>query len=141
MQARPSTGVLVIDCTAFGDVSRLLLGGRQPHVKEAVATQASAGRSSAHLMSALLPPAAAAVATSLPLAAPQPAASRAAPPPLGARAAAGWAAVAEPADIAQRFGLPVAELNPQIPLPNLHLIPSGVTKQQPCTGLGAGDIL
>lgn len=107
-QAHASTGVLVIDCTAFGDVSRLLLGGRQPHAKAAVAEQHSDGRSTAHLLSQLLPPAAAAAAVdpSAPLTTGRPVVDSA-----GARGAASWAAASEAggADIAERFGLPVSQ--------------------------------
>eukprot|EP00887_Chlorella_sp_A99_P000954 scaffold5.g954.t1 len=139
LQANASTGVLVIDCTAFGDVSRLLLGGRQPHVKAAVGEQHSVGHSSAHLLADLLGPAAAAAAVA-------PAAPGGAAPVAGARSLAGWAgagagAVRRAGDIAQSFGVPVRSLNPEIQLDNLLLIPSGATKQQPCSGLVPADIL
>ncbi|PRW45418.1 ATPase domain [Chlorella sorokiniana] len=124
-KANASTGVLVIDCTAFGDVSRLLLGGRQPHVKAAVGERHADGKSTAHLMSHLLTPPAAAPVT---------------PGHASARGAASLAAGGA-FNIAERFGLPVREVNPHIPLDNLLLIPSGATKQQPCSGAGAADIL
>lgn len=176
--------MLVIDCTAFGDVSRLLLGGRQPHAKAAVAEQHADGRSTAHLLAQLLPPAAAAAAAA-PLTP-----GRAAPDAGGARGAASWAAGEAGASIAERFGLPVSQVrcwegaggwlaatgaawpaaclpevrrasaavlcqhpsllrapllrlqvNPHIPMPNLLLIPSGATKQQPCASVGPADIL
>lgn len=105
LQAHASTGVLVVDCTAFGDVSRLLLGGRQPHVKKAVAEQHADGRSTAHLLSTLLgpeePPA---VPTTL---------GRAGIAPMSGgapRAVASWAASTLEMDVAKRFGVPVSEV-------------------------------
>lgn len=135
-KAHASTGVLVVDCTAFGDVSRLLLGGRQPHVKKAVAEQHADGRSTAHLLSTLLgPEAPPAVPTTL---------GRAGIAPMSGgapRAVASWAASTLEMNVAKRFGVPVSEVNPGIPMPNLLLIPSGATKRQPCSGTGRLDIL
>ena len=97
---------MVVDCTAFGDVSRLLLGGRQQHVKEAVAAQHAEGRSTAHLLGSLLAPG------------DPPAAAPATPGRAGASAAlsgapggaASWAASALDFNIAQRYGVPVSEV-------------------------------
>ena len=92
--------MLVIDCTAFGDVSRLLLGGRQPHVKAAVGERHANGKSAAHMLSHLLTPGA----------------GPASPPPpgtpgrAGARGAASFAAGGA-LNIAERFGLPVREVS------------------------------
>lgn len=101
-QAHASTGVLVIDCTAFGDVSRLLLGGRQPHVKAAVGERHADGKSTAHLMSHLLSPSAAASAAAV-----------AAPLTPGRTSARGAASLAAGGalNIAERFGLPVREVS------------------------------
>ncbi|KAL4423568.1 hypothetical protein ABPG77_004608 [Micractinium sp. CCAP 211/92] len=136
-KAHASTGVLVVDCTAFGDVSRLLLGGRQQHVKEAVAAQHADGRSTAHLLGALLGP------QDLPAVAPATPGRAGVGAAVGGlpRGSASWASSTLDVDISKHFGVPVSEVNPGIPMPNLLLIPSGATKQQPCSGAGGLDIL
>lgn len=142
-QTHPEEKVLVLDCTAFGDVSNLFLGGCDPLVDDEREELLREGKAASKLMEALVGGAALAPAAPAGPVTPGKMPFYKIYEAVTRRQSAGEAKskpAAQLDNIAERFGVRLPHRNPEIKLSNLYFIPSGATKRQPCVGLQVTNI-